>query len=105
MGHLNCDTSLNDSALERWATCCMTGPPSTLPVSVLVFSALLQRPHRRVVTPGTEQASRAAGLNSQFRLTRYPITLFHQEPRWKGLTVSRVAEEQASATRPWHLER
>lgn len=25
MGHLNCDTSLNDSALERWATCCMTG--------------------------------------------------------------------------------
>lgn len=24
-GHLNCDVSLNDSALERWATCCMTG--------------------------------------------------------------------------------
>lgn len=24
-GHLNCGVSLNDSALERWATCCMTG--------------------------------------------------------------------------------
>lgn len=44
MGHLNCDTSLNDSALERWATCCMTG--SSLTISVLVFSALLQKPYR-----------------------------------------------------------
>lgn len=25
MGYLSCATSLNDSALERWATCCMTG--------------------------------------------------------------------------------